>query len=139
MGGTSGGTYVVISGANFIKGVAVSFGAMAATVKTESTGFIGVIAPAHAAGAVPVIVTNPSAPASPPLSFTYADAPPPDMTLVQDMTTQDFGALDLSTSRDLEGGGGGQGGHGGGGGGGQGGASPLAGVPPTPPLGFLGG
>ncbi len=33
--------------------------------------FVGVFAPKHAPGTVPVVVTNPGAPASAPLSFTY--------------------------------------------------------------------
>ena len=129
MGPTSGGTYVVINGDNFLAGVTVTFGGAAATVKSLNTFFIGVVTPAHAAGAVPVVVTNPLAPASPPLTFTFVAGPPPDLAQAPaDMTTTT--ATDLATADDggapaddLATGGGGHGGSGGAGGNGGSGGS----------------
>ena len=55
-----GGTGVTITGANFVSGATVTFGGTAATsvVVTNSTT-ITATTPAHAAGAVTVVVTNP--------------------------------------------------------------------------------
>ncbi len=59
-GSLSGGTAVTIAGANFVSGAAVTFGGTAATnVVFVSATQITATTPAHAAGAVNVIVTNP--------------------------------------------------------------------------------
>jgi len=58
-GTTSGGTPVTISGTNFASGATVTFGATAATnVVVVSSTTITATTPAHAAGAVNVVVTN---------------------------------------------------------------------------------
>jgi hypothetical protein len=72
-GSNDGGSFVIISGNNFLPGVTVTFGGKLAAVKSVNSSFIDVVSPAHTAGKVPVIVTNPSAPASPPLHFTFVD------------------------------------------------------------------
>jgi hypothetical protein len=59
-GGTSGGTGVTITGTNFVTGATVTFGGTAATgVTVNSATSITATTPAHAAGAVAVVVTNP--------------------------------------------------------------------------------
>ena len=60
-GTTSGGTSVTITGSNFASGATVRFDATAATnVNVVSSTTITAVAPAHAAGAVNVTITNPS-------------------------------------------------------------------------------
>ncbi len=59
-GSTAGGTAVTITGSNFQTGAAVTFGGVAATnVVVPSSTSITATTPAHAAGAVDVVVTNP--------------------------------------------------------------------------------
>ena len=61
-GSTVGGTAVTITGTNFVSGATVSFGGAAATgVSFVSSTGLTATTPAHAAGAVNVVVTNPSA------------------------------------------------------------------------------
>ena len=61
-GSTAGGTSVTITGANFVSGATVKFGGVAATnVNVSSSTTITATTPAHAAGAVDVVVTNPDA------------------------------------------------------------------------------
>jgi hypothetical protein len=77
-GSTAGGTVVTISGTNFATGATVSFGGASATgVTVVSATSITATTPAHAAGAVSVVVTNPSG-LSGTLSsgFTYGSAAP---------------------------------------------------------------
>src|SRR6202035_466621 len=58
-GTTSGGTPVTISGTNFASGATVTFGGTAANnVVVVSSTTITATTPAHAAGAVNVVVTN---------------------------------------------------------------------------------
>ena len=60
-GSTNGGTAVTIIGTNFASGVSVTFGGTAATnVVVVSGNSITATTPAHAAGAVNVVVTNSS-------------------------------------------------------------------------------
>jgi hypothetical protein len=59
-GTTAGGTAVTIAGTGFVSGAAVTFGGTAATsVVVVSATQITATTPAHAAGAVTVMVTNP--------------------------------------------------------------------------------
>ena len=59
-GPTAGGTPVTITGADFVAGATVTFGgAAAATVSVDDSGTISADTPAHAAGPVDVVVTNP--------------------------------------------------------------------------------
>ena len=76
-GPTAGGTTVTLRGANFAPGATVSVGGAAATnVSVTSGGTISAITPAHVAGAVDVVVTNPNSQSSTLAGgFTYADAP----------------------------------------------------------------
>jgi hypothetical protein len=58
-GSTSGGTAVTITGTGFLAGAAVSFGGTAATgVTVVNSTSITATTPAHAAGAVSVVITN---------------------------------------------------------------------------------
>jgi len=59
-GTTAGGTSVTISGSNFVNGATVQLGGVAATnVVVSNSTTITATTPAHAAGAVNVVVTNP--------------------------------------------------------------------------------
>ena len=59
-GATAGGTSVLVTGSGFASGATVSFGGTAASsVSVLSATQINATAPAHAAGAVSVAVTNP--------------------------------------------------------------------------------
>lgn len=77
-GPSTGGTVVTIAGTNFVAGAKVTFGGTAGTAITvTSATSITVTAPAHAAGAVSVVVTNPNG-QSATLSngFTYTSSAP---------------------------------------------------------------
>ena len=59
-GSTAGGDSVTISGTNFVGGASVFFDGMPATgINVVTSGSITATTPAHAAGAVHVVVTNP--------------------------------------------------------------------------------
>lgn len=58
-GTTAGGTSVTINGANFQNGATVNFGGTAVAVTFNSSTQLTVASPAHATGAVSVVVTNP--------------------------------------------------------------------------------
>ena len=73
-GPTAGGTSVVITGTNLTDGT-VTFGATAATCTVDSATQITCSSPAHAAGAVDVVVTTPGGPATSAGGFTYISAP----------------------------------------------------------------
>ena len=61
-GSTVGGTNVTVNGANFKSNATVTFGGVAATnVNVTSSTTITATTPAHTAGAVDVVVTNPDA------------------------------------------------------------------------------
>jgi hypothetical protein len=76
-GPVAGGTALTIAGTNFVSGATISFGGNAATnVVVVSATQITATSPAHAAGAVNVVVTNPdSQTASLINGFTYRAAP----------------------------------------------------------------
>ncbi len=76
-GGTAGGTTVTINGTGFVSGGAVSFGGTPGTSVTFiSSTQIQAVTPAHAAGAVNVVVTNPSgATGTLTNGFTYTSQP----------------------------------------------------------------
>jgi hypothetical protein len=72
-GPVAGGTGVTLSGSGLIGSTGVTFGGTAATgflVTGDST--ITCITPAHAAGAVAVVVANPRGNVTLPAAFTYA-------------------------------------------------------------------
>ncbi len=58
-GGTAGGTTVILSGAQLQAGATVTFGDASACVTAVTSTSITVTAPAHAAGTVDIVVTNP--------------------------------------------------------------------------------
>ena len=78
-GNTAGGTVVTITGTGFQTGATVTFGgAAAATVTVVSAASIVATTPAHAAGAVNVVVTNPDfQSATVAAGFTYTNVPDP--------------------------------------------------------------
>lgn len=82
-GPTTGGTSVTIAGTNFQSSATVKFGGVAATnVTVGSSTTISATTPAHAAGAVDVLVTNPDAQSGTlPNGFTYTVPPPLAPTL----------------------------------------------------------
>ncbi len=82
-GSTSGQTSVTISGSNFVSGASVSFGGAAATnVNVTSATTLTATTPAHAAGAVNVLVTNPdNQSGSLTNGYTYTAPPPAAPTL----------------------------------------------------------
>jgi len=73
-GPIAGGTVVTISGGGFVGSTGVTFGGTAATgVSISGDGStITCTTPAHAAGAVTVVVLNPRGNATSPEQFTYA-------------------------------------------------------------------
>ena len=96
-GTTSGGTAVTISGNHFATGATVTFGGAAAgTINVISGTTITATTPAHALGAVNVVVTNP-----PGLSgtlaggYTYTSGPEPETVLLAD----DFNDNSLNTTK----------------------------------------
>src|SRR6185436_15603729 len=75
-GPTTGGTAVTITGANFVAGATVTFGGTAATnVVVVSGTSITATTPAHAAGAVTVVVTVNSQSGSLGNGFSYIASP----------------------------------------------------------------
>jgi hypothetical protein len=81
-GPTAGGTSVTITGTGFVAGATVTFGGTAATgVTVVNPTTITATTPAHAAGAVNVVVTNPDSQSGTCTGcFTYL-APPPAPTV----------------------------------------------------------
>ena len=81
-GPTSGGTAVTITGTNFLSGATVTFGGTAATNVTVVSGTsITATTPAHAAGAVNVVVTDSGGSATVVNGFTYVSSPPTITTI----------------------------------------------------------
>jgi hypothetical protein len=78
-GSTNGGTQITIGGTNFVSGASVSIGGAAATaINVTSSTSITAVTPAHSAGTVSVVVTNPDGQsATLANSFTYTAPPPP--------------------------------------------------------------
>ena len=82
-GALNGTTSVTIVGRGLQPGAAVTFDGTAATTTANNGGVIFARTPAHAAGTVDVVVTNPDgASAMMPGAFTYAATPPPIITAV---------------------------------------------------------
>ena len=77
-GSATGSDSVTISGTNFLPGAAVTLGGSSTTgVVVASPTTITALTPAHAAGVVDLVVTNPSnAPATLPAAFTYVVVAP---------------------------------------------------------------
>ena len=89
-GALAGGTAVTIAGANFAAGASVTFGGAAATnIVVVSTAQITATTPAHAAGAVNVVVTNTDTQSgSLTNGFTYVTAVPISFSQVAAATPQ---------------------------------------------------
>jgi acid phosphatase len=83
-GPTGGGTTVTISGTGFAVGATVSFGGTAATnVNVVGSTTITAVTPAHASGAVNVVVTNPGGQSATSTNgFNYAGAAAPTVSAV---------------------------------------------------------
>ncbi len=76
-GSSSGGTAVTLTGTNFVAGATVSFGGTAATnVTVVSSTSITATTPAHAAGAVNVVVSDTGGSVTLTNGFTYASPVP---------------------------------------------------------------
>jgi hypothetical protein len=76
-GVTSGGTAVTITGTNFASGAAVKFGSVSASsVNVQSATSIVATAPAQAAGAASITVTNPDGQSATMNGFTYVIGAP---------------------------------------------------------------
>jgi hypothetical protein len=97
-GATTGGTSLTISGNHFVSGAMVLIGgAPAASVTVLNSTTITAITPAHAAGAVNVLVSNPDMQSATLTNgFTYTSpAPPPETVILAD----DFNDNFLNTSK----------------------------------------
>ena len=81
-GPTAGGTHVTLAGEGFQTGATVTFGGTNATGVSVASTSIGATAPAHAAGAVDVVVRNPDGDtATLAAGYFYTDAPLPSLSL----------------------------------------------------------
>jgi len=87
-GAAAGGTSVTITGTGFLTGATVKLGGTTATgVTVVSSTSITATTPAHAAGAVDVVVTNTDAQSGTlPGGFTYASNPAPTVTMISPAT-----------------------------------------------------
>jgi hypothetical protein len=94
-GGTAGGTSVTISGSAFVSGATVSMGGAAATnVSVVNSNTITATSPAHAAGTVNVVVTNPDSQSGTLTNgFTFIAPPSGETVLLAD----DFNDNSLDT------------------------------------------
>jgi MYXO-CTERM domain-containing protein len=82
-GPSLGGTYLTLTGSDFQNGATVTVGGVAATVKSVHPDFIGLVTPAHAPGAVDVVVTNPDTKtATKTGGFTYTASAAPTISMV---------------------------------------------------------
>jgi len=80
---TAGGTGVTITGTNLIGATAVTFGGTSATgVSAVNSTSITATTPAHAAGAVTVVITTPNGTATGTGAYTYSEAPPTFVSIV---------------------------------------------------------
>ena len=96
-GTTAGGTPVTINGSNFVSGATVSIGLVAATnVSVVNSTTINATTPAHAAGTVNVVVTNPDTQSATLVNgYTYATPPGGETVLLAD----DFNNASLDTTK----------------------------------------
>jgi phosphatidylinositol-3-phosphatase len=80
-GPVAGGTAVTISGSGFAAGASVSFGGTSAPATVAGSTTINSVAPAHASGAVNIVVTNPGGQSGTLTNgFVYASAAPPSVS-----------------------------------------------------------
>ena len=96
-GATAGGTSVTITGTGFLTGATVSFGGTAATnVNVVGSTSITATTPAHAAGAVNVVVTNTDAQAGTLTNgYTYGN-PAPTVTSISPTTGSAAGGTSVT-------------------------------------------
>jgi PKD repeat protein len=79
-GTAAGGLTVMLNGTGFMSGATVRFGGASAAVEVLSATSLRVVTPAHIAGCVDVVVTNPdSGAAMMPASYTYLANHPPQV------------------------------------------------------------
>jgi hypothetical protein len=92
-GTTNGGTAVTLFGSGFVSGATVTFGGTAATnVATTSSTSMTATTPAHAAGAVDIVVTNPDGQSARRVSgYTYATPVGPTLTSITPTLGPDSG------------------------------------------------
>jgi hypothetical protein len=97
-GPLSGGTAVVVTGANFLSGASLNFGSAAATnVAVVNAGTITATTPASAAGAVNVMVTNPDGQSST-LTNGYSYNPAPTLSSLTPPTGSVSGGTSVTLS-----------------------------------------
>jgi len=76
VGALAGGTTVIVTGSNFVNGATVTFGSSQVSATFIDSSHLSAVTPAHAAGPVNVIVTNPDTQtAIANNAFTYALGP----------------------------------------------------------------
>jgi len=99
-GPAAGGTTVTISGTGFAVGATVSFGGTAATnVNVVGSTTITAVTPAHASGAVNVVVTNPGGQnATSTNGYSYATAPAPTVSGVNPTSGPTAGGTSVTIS-----------------------------------------
>jgi acid phosphatase len=96
-GPTTGGTSVTINGSAFVSGATVTIGGASATnVNFVNSGTITANTPAHAAGTVNVVVTNPDAQSGTLTNGFTFNAPPGGETV---LLADDFNNASLDTSK----------------------------------------
>jgi hypothetical protein len=85
---TTGGTAVTITGTGFVSGASVSFGGTTASnITVVDATTITATTPAHAAGAVDIVVTNPDSQSGTlAAGFTYNAPPPPTVSSINPNT-----------------------------------------------------
>lgn len=98
-GSTAGGTQVTIAGTHFLSGLTLTFGGTAAAgITVVNSTLLVATTPAHAAGAVNVVVTNPdTASATLTNGFTYSTTTTPPDTLTISDVIPDSGSQDGGT------------------------------------------
>lgn len=99
-GPAAGGNTVTISGTGFAVGATVTFGGTAATnVTVAGSTTITAVAPAHASGAVNVVVTNPGGQsATSTNAYSYAAAPAPTVSGVNPASGPTAGGTSVTIS-----------------------------------------
>jgi hypothetical protein len=99
-GPAGGGTTVTISGTSFATGATVTFGGTAATnVNVVGSTTITAVTPAHAGGAVNVVVTNPGGQSATSTNgYTYAAAAAPTVTSVTPTSGPTAGGTSVTIS-----------------------------------------
>jgi hypothetical protein len=95
-GPTTGGTSVTINGSAFVSGATVSIGGAATNVNFVNIGTLTATTPAHAAGTVNVVVTNPDAQSGTLTNGFTFNAPPGGETV---LLADDFNNASLDTSK----------------------------------------